>query len=134
MEEEQISEIEMEEAKVLPLVEEGDYKAKVSRIETNVQGNWGPMVVLHFDIGGTEVPALASQNLNENTKLYSWTQILTGKDIQVGSKLRFADLVGKEATVTVRSRQVKNKEGGMRVDEAGNPVLTSTIKELRQAK
>lgn len=133
-EEEQVSEIEMEEPKVLPLVEEGDYAAKVSKIKTNVKGAFGLMVVIEFDVGGTDVPALASQNLNENTKLYSWYQILTGEDIKVGQKLRFKDLIGKKAKVTVRSRQVKDNQGKPRVDDDGNPVLTSVIKELRQAK
>jgi len=134
MSEEKTEEIEMEEAKELPLVEEGDYEAKISNIETDVEGRYGDMVRIKFDINGTEVPALASQNLNENTKLYGWVEILTGKKLKVGDKLKFSDLVGKKALVTVRNRQVKGKDGKLRTDDDGNEVMTSDVKEIRPAK
>jgi hypothetical protein len=131
---EEIEEIEMEEAKELPLVEEGDFKAKVSKVQTGKEGMYGTMVVISFDIGGVNVPALASQNLNANTKLCAWAKLLTGKDIKIGETLRFQDLIGKTALVTVRNKQVKDKDGGFRTDENGRPVFTSVIKELRQAR
>ena len=132
---EQKIELEMEEAKELPLVGEGDYTAKVSKVETDVEGKYGKMVRIFFDIDGTEVPALASQNLNENTKLYGWAKLLLEIDsIKVGDKLDLAGLKGKKALVTVRNRQIKDTDGNLRVDENNRPLMASTVKELRPAK
>lgn len=134
-EQKKIIELEMEEAKELPLVDEGDYTAPVSKIETDIEGRYGKMVRIFFDIDGTEVPALASQNLNENTKLYGWAKILLELDsIKVGDKLNLADLKGKEALITVRNRQIKDSDGNSRVDENNKPIMASTVKELRPKK
>jgi len=122
-----------EEAKELPLVEEGDYTAKVSRIETDQDGKFGKMLVFHFDIKGVEVSALCSQKLNPNTKLFSWAKILKGKELGVGEELVIQDLVGKAALVTVRNRVVKDENGNAQIRD-GKTVLTSGITELREAK
>jgi len=126
-------ELEVTEAKELPLVEEGDYRATVSRIEADKSGKYGTMVVFYFDIEGVEVPALASQSLNPKTKLYSWVHILTGKKLAVGSKLKFSDLTGKQALVTVRNRPVLDEKGQTQMRN-GELLNTSTVVELRKIK
>jgi len=133
MEEQTTLRMKTEEAKELPLVEEGDYTAKVSRIETDQEGKFGKMLVFHFDINGVEVSALCSQKLNPNTKLFQWAKILRGKELGVGEELVIQDLVGKEALVTVRNRAVKDELGKAQV-KGGKAVLTSGINELRESK
>ncbi len=122
-----------EEAKELPLVEEGDYAAKISRIETDQDGQFGKMLRIHFDINGVEVSALCSQKLNPKTKLFKWVKILNGKELKTDEELVIQDLVGKEALVTVRSRAVKDETGAPQTKD-GKPVLTSGISELREIK
>ena len=122
-----------EEARELPLVEEGDYTAKVTRIETDQDGKFGKMLIFHFDVKGVEVSALCSQKLNPATKLFNWVKILRGKELGIGEELVIQDLVGKEALVTVRNRVVKDETGAAQTRD-GKPVLTSGINELRTAK
>jgi len=122
-----------EEARELPLVEEGDYTAKVTRIETDQDGKFGKMLIFHFDVKGVEVSALCSQKLNPTTKLFNWVKILRGKELGIGEELVIQDLVGKEALVTVRNRVVKDESGNAQTRD-GKTVLTSGINELRTAK
>jgi len=122
-----------EEAKELPLVEEGDYIAKVTKIESDQDGKFGKMLKFYFDIKGVEVSALCSQKLNPATKLFSWVAILTGKVLEKGEELVIQDLVGKEAKVTVRNRIVKDETGKAQTRD-GKTVLTSSINELRPVK
>lgn len=133
MEEQQTLSMKTEEAKELPLVKEGDYTAKVSKIETDQIGKFGKMLIFHFDIEGVDVSALCSQKLNPNTKLFGWVRILRGKELEVGEDLVIEDLVGKEALVTVRNRAVNDDTGKPQVRD-GKPVFTSGINELRAAK
>ena len=130
MEEQTTFSMKTEEAKELPLVKEGDYKAKVVRIEADQPGKFGNMVVFHFDIDGVEVPALSSQKLNPNTKLFQWAKILRGSELDVGEELKFSDLIGKTALCTVRNRPVKDETGAAQTRK-GKPVLTSNIIEIR---
>lgn len=122
-----------EEAKELPLVGEGDYTAKVSRVLTDQSGRYGNMVILYFDIDGTDVPALASQKLNSATKLHGWAGILLGKQLDVGEQLVFKDLEGKAALVTVRNRVLKNEDGAAQTRD-GKTVMTSNVTEIRKPK
>jgi len=122
----------MEEAKDLPLVEEGDYTARVARIVADQDGKFGKMLVIYFDIKGVEVSALCSQKLNAKTKLYGWIEILTGKTPAVGDDLVIQDLVGEMAKVTVRNRNVKDENGNPQMKDGKN-VMTSGINELRKA-
>lgn len=124
--------MKMEEAKDLPLVEEGDYTAEVTKIDSDQVGKFGKMLVIYFDINGVEVSALCSQKLNAKTKLYSWVKTLTGKAPIVGEELELKDLVGKKALVTVRNRAVKDETGNAQIKD-GKPVMTSGINELRKA-
>jgi hypothetical protein len=118
--------LKVEEAKELPLIKEGDYKAKVERIEADVPGAYGNMVQLWFKIEGADIPAIASQNLNPNTKLYSWIEIMTGKKLNVGVVFKLDELLGKEAVCTVRNRDVTQKDG--------TQVKTSVVKEIRASE
>ena len=128
---EEISELTVEEPKELPLVDEGDYAAPVSNVQTNIEGKFGLSVRIFFEIAGQEIPAIASQALNQNTKLYGWAEAILGRKLAVGEKLKFSDLIGKTAMVTVRSRDVKDKDGKVRIGEDGAKVLTSVVKEVR---
>jgi len=133
MEEQKTLSMKTEEAKELPLIEEGDYNAKITDIETDQDGQFGKMLVFHFDIKGVDVTALCSQKLNPYTKLYQWVEILTGKKLGVDEELVLKDLIGKEALVTVRNRIVKDEKGSPQVRDGKN-VETSSIKELRPKK
>ena len=130
MEEQTTLSMKMEEARELPLVEEGDYNAKVVNIITDQGGKFGKMLIFNFDIKGVEVSALCSQKLNPKTKLFSWVKVLTGKEPVVGEDLIIKDLVGKEALVTVRNRIVKDENGNASMKDGKN-VLTSGITEIR---
>ena len=133
MEEQTTLSMKMEEAKELPLVEEGDYNAKVVSIITDQVGKFGKMLIFNFDIKGVEVSALCSQKLNQKTKLYNWIQVLTGKAPEVGEDLVIKDLIGKEALVTVRNRIVKDENGNASMKDDKN-VMTSGITEVRAKK
>jgi len=134
MEEQTTLSMKMEEAKELPLVEEGDYTAKITEVITDQIGKFGTMLIFNFDIKGVEVSALCSQKLNPKTKLFGWVKILTGKAPAVGDDLVIKDLVGKEALVTVRNRNVKDENGKAKKDDDGKDVMTSGITEIRETK
>ena len=123
--------MKVEEPKELPLIDEGDYTAKVSAVEADIDGVYGLMVRIHFNVDGNDITALASQNLNPNTKLFKWAEILMGKKIKVGENLSFESLIGNEALVTVRNRPVKDSNGEIQKDDKGDSILTSVIKEVR---
>ena len=133
MEEQTTLSMKMEEARELPLVEEGDYNAKVVSIITDQVGKFGKMLIFNFDIKGVEVSALCSQKLNQKTKLSNWIEVLTGKAPVVGQDIVIKDLVGKEALVTVRNRIVKDENGNASMKDDKN-VMTSGITEIRKAK
>lgn len=133
MEEQTTLSMKMEEARELPLVEEGDYTAKVTKIDADQEGKFGTMLIFNFDIKGVEVSALCSQKLNPKTKLFGWVKTLTGKTPAVGEDLILKDLIGKEALVTVRNRIVKDEQGNAQMKDGKN-VLTSGITEIRTVK
>ena len=124
----------VDEPKELPLVKEGDYKAKIIEIEADKDGQFGKMLVFHFDVEGIDVQALASQKLNPNTKLFRWVELLTGEKPKVGEDIIFQDLVGKEALVTVRNKIVLDENGKEQKDTDGKIIKTSNIKEIRKAE
>ncbi len=133
MEEQTTLSMKTEEEKELPLVEEGEYTAKVTDIIADQIGKFGKMLIFNFDVKGVEVSALCSQKLNPKTKLYGWVEILRGKKLEVDEELILKDLVGKEALVTVRNRIVKDEKGNAQMKDGKN-VMTSGITEVRATK
>ncbi len=122
------------EPKELPLIDEGDYTAELTEVETDVEGRYGTMVRLHFEVKGEDLQALASQTLNPNTKLFKWANFMLDKELEVGEELDFQSLKGKKALVTVRNRKVMDKDGEEGKDKDGKPLFTSVIKEIRKLK
>lgn len=121
-------------------MEPGEYKAKLSELEEELEGQYGPQVRFTFEVmddedyNGDTIRGWASLKTDddgdytfwEGTKLWDWVTALRGGDaVGVGEEFSLDDLIGNTCRILVVN---KTKKDGTPTDKVDNVLAPKKTK------